>query len=343
MILSHIWLGRHVELNIIPMTKVCSYILTNAKLFLSAHEVSQLFKLTHRGIWTCPSCEINHTSQPGSETGLVLGLTHPQRGLPLRDYVDAYYQTRIDGLRCDKCNWTGTAIRRTEIVGPGPHVLFVQLRRFERVMRMPGKSLSNGPRGRNSGKGRHGGSKAIKRGLLAAVTAAYAGGGISSGGSVNRKISGPVPYEHVLDLGKYAAARTDCDDIEGHQGSSSSSSSSSSMSLKYRLSSVVAHAGMLNDGHYTLIASRPGNKSSNSKGSSKNSNDSGSGGNSGNSGNSSTVVINLDDESVSRAQKRDLLDPPGGFTPYILTYVRMTDEAENPVITSKEYGYTLEK
>ena len=178
-------------------------------------------------------------------------------------------------------------------------------------MRMPGKSLSNGHHGRNGAKGRHDGSKASKRSLLAAVTAAYAGGGISSG-SVNRKISGPVPYEHVLDLGKYAA-RSDGDDDDDDDGGGDDNERrqrSSYPPLKYRLSSVVAHAGMLNDGHYTLIASRP---SINSSG---------------------FVVVNLDDESVSRAQKRDLLDPPGGFTPYILTYVRMTDEADSPVAST---------
>lgn len=216
-------------------------------------------------------------------------------------------------------------------------------------MRTPGKGLSNGHSGRNGAKARHGGSKASKRGLLAAVTAAYAEGGTFSGGSVNRKISGPVPYEHMLDLGKYAA-RSDRDgdgnDYKRNQqplSSSPSSSSSFSSSLRYRLSSVVAHAGLLNDGHYTLIASRPSvDSSSNSSNGTSGKNSSTNHQNNNNSNksndkkmssdgsasgsNNGSIVVNLDDESVSRAHKRDLLDPPGGFTPYILTYVRDDDD-----------------
>ena len=285
------------------MTNLCTY--------SRSQEISQMFKLTHRGIWTCPSCRTNHTSQPGNEIGLVLGLTHPQRGLPLKDYVDAYYQTRIDGLRCDKCRWSGTATRRTEIVGSGPQVLFVQLRRFERIMRVPGKGLSNGHQGRSGGKSRSSdygsSSSARKRGLLAAVTAAYASGG--KGGSMNRKISGPVPYEHILDLGCYAARG---DDVGPVTSANESDNHVQASSLRYRLSSIVAHAGMLNDGHYTLFASRPGNATQNGDADERKKNGSG----------DDSVVVNLDDETVSRARKCDLLDPPGGFTPYILTYVR---------------------
>ena len=199
-------------------------------------------------------------------------------------------------------------------------------------MRMPGKGLSDGRNGRSGGKSRnggHGSGTAGKRGLLAAVTAAYAGG--SKGGSMNRKISGPVPYEYILDLGRYAARGDDVGPIAGANQNGDLGQASSESSLRYRLSSIVAHAGMLNDGHYTLIASRPGSSNAagngNGNGSESSSLNSTQSGNSSihkkNNNNDDSVVVNLDDEIVSRVRKGDLLDPPGGFTPYILTYVRM--------------------
>ena len=280
-----------------------------------SHELTSLFKLTHRGVWHCPSCRTDHAGPTGTETGLVLGLTHPKRGLALTDYINTYYQTQIDGLRCDKCNWIGSAVRRTEILGPGPYVLFVQLRRFERVMRTPGKAALanglNGHRSRNMG-GRQGGNSASKRGLLAAVTAAYAG---TKSASVNRKISAPVPYEHELDLSQYLS-RNDDDGNHKRDSAVDDIVSDHSRSLKYRLSSIVAHAGTLDDGHYTLYTRRPVAGATEFDRSNQASEGSG-------TGNKETVV-NVDDELVARAHRDDLLDPPGGFTPYILTYVRMS-------------------
>lgn len=62
--------------------------------------------------------------------------------------------------------------------------------------------------------------------------------------------------------------------------------------IHYRLSSVVQHAGTLTSGHYVSIAESPGG------------------------------LFMLNDERVSTVSKADMLDPRGGFTPYILTYMK---------------------
>lgn len=59
---------------------------------------------------------------------------------------------------------------------------------------------------------------------------------------------------------------------------------------KYRLASVVAHQGSLHGGHYIAYAEGPAG------------------------------VARVNDATVSVASVEEMLDPMGGFTPYLLFY-----------------------
>ena len=94
------------------------------------------------------------------------------------------------------------------------------------------------------------------------------------------KDSRPVAYERELDLGEFAV-------VKGQR-------------LRYRLSSVVAHAGSLHGGHYIAYAEKEGEKGG---------------------------CMEFNDDAVREVQGGKLLNPGGGFTPYILTYVACDDTA----------------
>lgn len=97
----------------------------------------------------------------------------------------------------------------------------------------------------------------------------------------SRKCSRAVRYPLDLDLGEFAVQEMRDDEFWA---------SRDCLIAKYRLASVVAHAGSLDFGHYVAYAQGPAG------------------------------VMKLDDERVGRCSVDEMLCPEGGFTPYLLVY-----------------------
>ncbi len=107
--------------------------------------MSALFKLQHQQAWTCPGCNHVHNAPTSVEFSLSVGIEAPRQGLPLADYIDQYYGPDVAGMTCSRCQWTGTA-RQVITISEAPEILFIQLRRFQVVVKKKGvsiKKLSN--------------------------------------------------------------------------------------------------------------------------------------------------------------------------------------------------------
>lgn len=90
-----------------------------------------------------------------------------------------------------------------------------------------------------------------------------------------KKLQQSTQYPDVLDLTAFTAPGV----LKGDH------------SMRYTLSSVVAHKGQMNAGHYIAIAKGPGG------------------------------IYECDDDSITRTNRAQLLKPGNGFVPYILTYI----------------------
>jgi len=97
---------------------------------------------------------------------------------------------------------------------------------------------------------------------------------ISTGRFTTSKITKDVPFGQWLDLSRFAQSQT-----FRHPGS-----------LRYKLSSVVAHQGTLNNGHYIAFGQGP------------------------------QGVLKYNDSRVTKSSLSEMLHPSNDFTPYILTY-----------------------
>ena len=85
-------------------------------------------------------------------------------------------------------------------------------------------------------------------------------------------------------------------------------------SAVYELSAVVAHAGSTNYGHYICYAKdRDGQ------------------------------WMKFNDSQTSHSSAKDVLAPPGGFTPYLLFYQREEEEVEDDVVGEEEEAEEAEE
>lgn len=94
-----------------------------------------------------------------------------------------------------------------------------------------------------------------------------------------------MPIPEFLDLSPFAA------DAERRKRSGGGGGGEGA-GWRYRLSSVVAHAGTLKFGHYVAFAAGPDGR-----------------------------VGKFDDDSVGPSSLKEMMRPEGSFTPYILTYL----------------------
>lgn len=101
-----------------------------------------LFELTLSRTWRCSNKKCKSPDHPNvqSERALVLDISRPREHLNIGQYVAEYFKSEIvDDVTCDVCGLKGQRRRPRNLeLLAGPHVLFVQLRRFERFRRRNG-------------------------------------------------------------------------------------------------------------------------------------------------------------------------------------------------------------